>query len=374
MAAVVCVTGAGGFIGSWIVKLLLARGYAVRGTSRRADDPKNAHLWALDGAAERLTMLQVDLLDRASLRAAFDGCDGVIHTASPMHDNPVSATTTELGSLLLLLDAAERSPIGAALFGTQEEIIEPIIAGTRNVVEAAADAGVRRLVLSSTVGAMYMDPRRDPDEPLHEGSWSDLDYCKKTKNWYCYAKTIAERSAWAAARARGLDLAVVIPVVTLGELLQPGMNTSTLHILKYLTGEAKAYVNESQSYVHVKDAAEAHVRVLEAPGAGGRRYVCAERTLHRGELCRILAELFPEYPIPTRCRDEVNPPKKGYKFTNQPLKELGINFTPVHEYLHEAVKSLQEKGFLRKTSDAKVPERRSSASHKSPAPILMSKL
>ena len=56
-----------------------------------ADDPKNAHLWALDGAAERLTMLQVDLLDRASLRAAFHGCDGVIHTASPMHDNPVSA-------------------------------------------------------------------------------------------------------------------------------------------------------------------------------------------------------------------------------------------------------------------------------------------
>jgi uncharacterized protein YbjT (DUF2867 family) len=55
------------------------------------DDPKNAHLWALDGAAERLTMLQVDLLDRASLRAAFRGCDGVIHTASPMHDNPVSA-------------------------------------------------------------------------------------------------------------------------------------------------------------------------------------------------------------------------------------------------------------------------------------------
>lgn len=55
-----------------------------------AADPKNAHLWALDGAAERLTMLQVDLLDRASLRAAFRGCDGVIHTASPMHDNPVS--------------------------------------------------------------------------------------------------------------------------------------------------------------------------------------------------------------------------------------------------------------------------------------------
>jgi len=93
---------------------------------------------------------------------------------------------------------------------------------------------------------------------------------------------------------------VVIPVVVLGELLQPSMNTSTLHILKYLTGQTKEYVNKSHAYVHVKDAAEAHVRVLEVPGAGGRRYVCAERTLHRGELCRMLAGLFPEYPIPTR--------------------------------------------------------------------------
>ncbi|PWZ20402.1 Cinnamoyl-CoA reductase 1 [Zea mays] len=284
MAAVVCVTGAGGFIGSWIVKILLARGYAVRGTSRReAADPKNAHLWALDGAAERLTMLQVDLLDRASLRAAFRGCDGVIHTASPMHDNP---------------------------------------------------------------------------------------------NWYCYAKTVAEQGAWEAARARGLDLAVVIPVVVLGELLQPSMNTSTLHILKYLTGQTKEYVNESHAYVHVRDAAEAHVRVLEAPGAGGRRYVCAERTLHRGELCRILAGLFPEYPIPTRCKDQVNPPKKGYKFTNQPLKDLGVKFTPVHGYLYEAVKSLQDKGFLPKTSGAKVPERRSCLPQTTsqPPPEIVSKL
>jgi cinnamoyl-CoA reductase len=184
---------------------------------------------------------------------------------------------------------------------------------------------MRRVVLSSTIGAMYMNPHRDPDAPLGESSWSDLEYCKGTKvtrfdfffhpqirlrnshltprnsqNWYCYAKTVAERSAWEAARARGLDLAVVIPVVVLGELLQSAMNTSSLHILKYLTGEAKAYVNESHAYVHVRDAAEAHVRVLLEPGAGGRRYVCAERTLHRGDLCRILAQLFPEYPIPTR--------------------------------------------------------------------------
>jgi hypothetical protein len=63
----------------------------------------------------------------------------------------------------------------------QEEIIEPVITGTLNVVEVAADAGVRRVVLSSTIGTMYMDPRRDPDSPLDDSFWSDLDYCKNTK-------------------------------------------------------------------------------------------------------------------------------------------------------------------------------------------------
>ncbi|KAF8715103.1 hypothetical protein HU200_027657 [Digitaria exilis] len=324
MAVLVCVTGAGGFIGSWIVKLLLARGYAVRGTSRAAaGDPRNAHLWALDGAAERLTMVRADLLDRNGLRAAFDGCHGVIHTAAPIVGDPA-------------------------------EIIEAVITGTRNVVEAAADAGVRRLVLSSTISAMYMDPRRDPDAPLDDASWSDLDYCKNTKNWYSYAKTVGERSAWDAARARGLDMASVIPVIVLGEVLGPALNTSSEHITKYLNGEVATYANASHAYVHVVDAAEAHVRVLEVPGAGGRRYVCAESSLHRGELCRVLAELFPEYPIPTRCKDEVNPPKKGYKFTNQPLKDLGMKFTPLREYLYEAVKSLKEKGFLHNNTGTKV--------------------
>ena len=55
-----------------------------------------------------------------------------------------------------------------------------------------------------------------------------------------------------------------------------------------------------------------------------------------------------------RCKDEVGPPKKGYKFTNQPLKDLGMKFTPLREYLYEAVKSLQEKGFIQKTTDTKV--------------------
>ncbi|CAL5444198.1 unnamed protein product [Camellia sinensis] len=84
----VCVTGAGGFIASWIVKLLLEKGYSVRGTVRNPDDPKNSHLRELEGANERLTLCRADLLDFESLRKAINGCDGVFHTASPVTNDP----------------------------------------------------------------------------------------------------------------------------------------------------------------------------------------------------------------------------------------------------------------------------------------------
>ncbi|KAF8692667.1 hypothetical protein HU200_039495 [Digitaria exilis] len=317
----VCVTGAGGFIASWLVKRLLEKGYTVRGTVRNPDDPKNDHLRALEGAADRLVLLRADLLDPDSLHAAFSGCEGVFHAASPVTDDP-------------------------------EKMIQPAIRGTQYVITAAADTGVKRVVFTSSIGTVYMNPYRDQNKPVDDTCWSDLEYCKKTENWYCYAKTVAEQSAWEVARMRRLDLVVVNPVLVLGPLLQPTVNASTDHVMKYLTGSAKTYVNAAQAYVHVRDVAEAHVLVYEAPGAHGR-YICAESTLHRGELCRILAKLFPEYPIPTKCKDEVNPPAIGYKFTNQRLKDMGMEFVPVLQCLYETVKSLQEKGMLpvRPTND-----------------------
>nr|WAU48312.1 cinnamoyl-CoA reductase [Gloriosa superba] len=310
----VCVTGAGGFIASWLVKLLLEKGYIVKGTVRNPEDPKNDHLRALEGAGKSLVLYKADLLDYDSLRRAVDGCEGVFHTASPLTDDP-------------------------------NKMLEPAINGTRNVMDAAADAGVRRVVFTSSVGAIYMNPKRCPDVVVDETCWSDLDYCKETGNWYCYGKTVAERVAWEVARERGLELVVMNPAVVLGPLLQPTVNASTIHILKYLTGSAKTYTNAVQAYAHVKDVAAAHLAVYESERASGR-YLCAEGMLHRGDVVQALAELFPQYPVPTKCSDEVNPRKTGYKFTNQRLRDLGIQFTPVKQCLYDTVKSLQEKGVL----------------------------
>ncbi|CAL9761546.1 unnamed protein product [Musa acuminata subsp. burmannicoides] len=312
----VCVTGAGGFIASWLVKLLLQKGYTVKGTVRNPDDPKNAHLTAMEGAADRLLLCKADLLDYGALREAIDGCHGVFHTASPVTDDP-------------------------------EEMVEPAVRGTRYVIHAAADAGtVRRVVFTSSIGAVTMDPGRGPDVVVDESCWSDLEHCKNTRNWYCYGKAVAEKAAWEVARETGVELAVVNPVLALGPLLQPQVNASIAHILKYLDGSATRYTNAVQGYVDVRDVAEAHVRVFEAEAAAGKRFICIERVLHREDVVRILSKLFPEYPVPNTCSDEVNPRKKPYKFSNQQLKDLGVQFRSVIQSLYDTVKSLQEKGHL----------------------------
>ncbi|CBI38941.3 hypothetical protein VitviT2T_014018 [Vitis vinifera] len=311
---IVCVTGAGGFIASWIVKLLLERGYTVKGTVRNPDDPKNSHLRELEGAKERLILCKADLMDYESLKEAINGCHGVFHTASPVTDDP-------------------------------EEMVEPAVNGTKNVIIAAAEAKVRRVVFTSSIGAVYMDPNRSPDQVVDESCWSDLEFCKNTKNWYCYGKAVAEQAAWEVAKEKEVDLVVVNPVLVLGPLLQSTVNASIIHILKYLTGSAKTYANSVQAYVHVKDVALAHILVFEAPSASGR-YLCAESVLHRGDVVEILAKFFPEYPIPTKCSDEVKPRAKPYKFSNQKLRELGLEFIPVKQCLYETVKTLQEKGHV----------------------------
>jgi cinnamoyl-CoA reductase len=121
----------------------------------------------------------------------------------------------------------------------------------------------------------------------------------RVQNWYCYGKAAAERAAWEAAAARGVDLVVVVPVLVQGPALQPSVNASLMHVLKYLNGSAKTDANAVQAYVHVRDAADAHVRVFEAPRAAGR-YICADAVLHREDVVRTLRKSFPGYPVPER--------------------------------------------------------------------------
>ncbi|KAL6912280.1 hypothetical protein ACP4OV_001085 [Aristida adscensionis] len=309
----VCVTGAGGFIGSWVVKELLARGYRVRGTARDPEDSKNAHLLALEGAGERLSLCRADVLDRASLRAAFAGCRGVFHVASPVSNDP--------------------------------ELVPVAVEGTRNVVNAAADEGVRRVVFTSSYGAVHMDPNRSPDAVLDETCWSDYDFCKQTDNLYCCAKMMAEVTAAEEAARRGVELAVVVPCMTMGPMLQQALNFSSNHVARYLTGAKRSYPNAVAAYVDVRDVARAHALAYERPAARGR-YLCIGAVLHRAHLVAMLRDLFPHYPVTAKCEDDGKPMAKPYRFSNQRVKDLGLEFTPLRKSLYEAVICMQQKGHL----------------------------
>ncbi|XP_072149580.1 cinnamoyl-CoA reductase 1-like [Setaria viridis] len=152
----VCVTGAGGFIASWLVQLLLSRGdYVVHGTVRDPSDPKNAHLMALGGAGERLRLFKADLLDYASVAAAVAGCDGVFHVASPVP--AVNPTNPDV------------------------EVLAPAVTGTQNVLKASDAANARRVVVVSSIGAVIMNPKIPDGAVVNEDCWSDEDYCRTTE-------------------------------------------------------------------------------------------------------------------------------------------------------------------------------------------------
>ncbi|MQL98230.1 hypothetical protein Taro_030930, partial [Colocasia esculenta] len=207
---VVCVTGAGGFTASWLVKLLLEQGYTVHGTVRDPNDEKNAHLKKLGNATENLRLFKADLLDYVSLSASIAGCEGVFHTACPVPPSKVPNPETEM--------------------------VAPALNGTLNVLKACSEAKVRRVVVVSSVSAVNMNPIWPRDKILDEQCWSDKEFCKTTENWYCFSKTIAEEKALDYAKESGLDVVTVCPSLIIGPMLQLTVNASSLVLVKILKG------------------------------------------------------------------------------------------------------------------------------------------
>lgn len=184
---VVCVTGASGFIASWLIKLLLDRGYTVKATVRDPnDEKKNKHLLELDGAKERLSLFKADLLDEGSFDSVVDGCDGVFHTASPV-----------------LLSSDD----------PKADLLDPAINGTLNVLKSCAKvSSIKRVVLtSSLVAVAYNGQPLTPDVMVDETWFSDPAFCENNKFWYEVSKTLAEEAAWNFAKENGIDLVAINP-------------------------------------------------------------------------------------------------------------------------------------------------------------------
>ncbi|XP_021909984.1 cinnamoyl-CoA reductase 1 [Carica papaya] len=316
---VVCVTGGSGCIGSWLVHLLLNRGYSVHATVKDLKNEKETkHLQELEGADTRLRLFQIDLLNYDTVFAAIDGCAGVFHLASPCIVDQV------------------RDP--------QKELLDPAIKGTINVLTAAKKVGVSRVVVTSSISAITPSPSWPADKVKAEDCWTDVEYCKQNGLWYPLSKTLAEKAAWDFAKETGLDVVVVNPGTVMGQVIPPTLNASMLMLLRLLEGCTETYQDFFMGSVHFKDVALAHILVYENPSANGR-HLCVEAISHYGDFLAKVAELYPGYKVP-RLPKDTQPGLLRSKTGAKKLMDLGLQFITMEQMIKDGVESLRSKGFI----------------------------
>ncbi|PAN33912.1 hypothetical protein PAHAL_6G056000 [Panicum hallii] len=316
-SSTVCVTGAGGFVASWLVKLLLSTGrYAVRGTVRDPGDGKNAHLLALEGAGERLQLVKADMLDYSSVASAVAGCEGVFHVASPV-------------------------PYGQSS-NPEADVIAPAVTGTLNVLKACKEAEVKRVVVVSSVSAVFNNPNWPKGKAFTEDSWSDEEYCRKNEEWYFLSKTLAEHEAFAYAAKTGLDIVTICPSLVIGPLMQRTVNTSVKVFLSYIKGDQETVQNGFKNLVDVRDVADALLLAYENPQASGR-YLCNSLPIRVSDIVNILIKSsFPTYTYPKNFVEF----EGGYTYDTEKLRKLGWTYRPMEETLRDSIECYRRLGIL----------------------------
>jgi nucleoside-diphosphate-sugar epimerase len=244
----ILVTGGSGFIGSHCILQLLATGHHVRTTVRNLKREGEVRAMLKEGGAkpgDRLSFFATDLENDAGWPQAVAGCEYVLHVASPLPPNMPKR---------------------------EDELIVPAREGTLRVLRAARDAGVKRVVLTSSFAAIgYGHPPRKT--PFNETDWTDLN----GDGVYAYvkSKTLAEGAAWdfIANQGGGLELSVVNPVGVFGPVLGPDYSTSILLVQRLMDGAIPGVPRLYFGVVDVRDVADLHIRAMTHPAAKGERFL-----------------------------------------------------------------------------------------------------
>lgn len=260
MAETVLVTGGSGYLGGWCLVELLGRGYEVRTTVRDLGREGEVREAVSTGgqSGDALSVLAADLTADDGWDEAVAGCDYVLHVASPFP--PVQP----------------KDP---------DELIVPAREGTRRVLRAAFAAGVKRVVVTSSVAAIAGGARTPG--PLTEADWTNLDFPGLSP--YVRSKTIAERAAWELAREQGMEerLATVNPGAIVGPLL--GRDASySLEAVKRLLKGMPGVPKIGFSFVDVRDVADLHLRAMLSPEAAGERFIAVAEFLWMAEVAAAL--------------------------------------------------------------------------------------
>ncbi len=338
---VVCVTGASGFVGSRVVADLLEQGYRVRGTVRQPSNlEKYGFLMELPGAEERLTLHRGELLEKGCFDEALQGCAYCIHTASPY-----------------VLDVDD----------PQTDLVDPAVQGTENVLQCALDAGVEKVVVTSSMAAITDEP--ESERVLTEDDWNEKS--SLDRNPYYFSKTEAERAAWRFDEENDeISVVVINPFLIIGPSLTPSLNTSNELFVDLLGGEYPGVLNLTWGMVDVRDVSKAHIRAMESDEASGR-YICVDHTIAMEEVVELLNEegYGEDYKLPSlnmacaagdyavRLLSYFQPSGTGSYLrthvgktprfdSSKSREELDLNYMPVRDSIVDTLEDLKKWGHL----------------------------
>ena len=274
----VLVTGGSGYIGGWCVATLLQRGYVVRTTVRSLDkaDAARAAIATVVDPGNRLSFHAANLMADDGWDAAVEGCDYVLHVASP---------------------------IGVAEPKDANELIAPAREGARRAVGAAIRAGVKRVVQTSSVAATSKPDKGD--WIADETNWTDGN--DPASGAYARSKTLAEQAAWELVKSAGgkTTLATVNPALVLGPVMGGDFSESVQVVERLLSGRVPGVPRLGFNVVDVRDVADLHIRAMIDPKAAGERFIAAGTYAWMGELADLLraqlatgAEKVPTRKVP----------------------------------------------------------------------------
>jgi len=267
----VLLTGISGFIGGHVGLELLKQGYAVRGSVRslsKADKVRDT-LKKAGADVSRLEFVALDLNSDTGWTEAMAGVRYLQHTASPF------------------VTSAPKDKM---------ELIRPAVDGTRWALSAALKADVERIVVTSSMAAVYYGHDKSRSErPYGPDAWTNLQ--GRHINAYTESKTLAEREAWTLVDAAGRhdDLAVINPNAVMGPLLDEDPGTSAALIARMMDGSLPAAARLYFPVIDVRDVAEAHVQAMTAPEAGGHRFPMGGDTIAFLEFANIIRRAMPEF-------------------------------------------------------------------------------
>ncbi|XP_077234970.1 cinnamoyl-CoA reductase-like SNL6 [Tasmannia lanceolata] len=285
-AQTVCVMDASGHLGMNLVERLLERGYTVHAAVQNQGD-----MQPFKGCENKnLRIFRSDPLDYQSIMDAMKGCSGLFYTFEPPQDQSAY----------------------------DEFMTEVEVRAAHNVLEACAQTETMAKVVfaSSITAVIWREKRNKSTTDLDERNWSDPNFCRNFKLWHALSKTLAEKTAWALAMDRDVNMVSI----NAGLLTGPDLSIAN----PYLKGAAEMYEDGVFVTVDVKFLVEAHICVFEDSSTYGR-YLCFDHLINRPEDAVKLAQmLLPATPYPQSCE---NSGIFQQRISNKKLNKLMVDFT-----------------------------------------------